>query len=314
MTKKKKTHGSEETDWGKPSEIMESAVHPPVPTTNNKDPLSEIKEPPSPTTKDQDDPSVSSTKIKADWGDDAPPVATPPPQTSPPKKTNSSRNWILAKVFAVFILVALLVLSYFSWQNSRRYFVDCDNTTVSAEKGSFWPYGVRLLDKEHMPSFEFADGFHCENIETTKKEVAVKNYLSLLTRESKHRLSLPENSDIKSADKLISQGMGLSKTEKEYAKELTEFEQLHDDACLKMADIHYAEAMQSLKHSKARLDKISNKDLDAETKSLKNKLETMLRDEPNTNEPHTNTTNSSGENAVPPNSDQTPKAPSSMTF
>ncbi len=154
------------------------------------------------------------------------------------------------------LLVLSAVIAILGWRNSKHFYLVCSQSTITAQQGSFWPYGRDQLPGD---AFDAIEGTHpCTSQHYEKRADLEEAFLAALIEQATRLLKNGDAEHVASAEKQLQQALLLSRNpERGEAREMAE--RLQGDVSYWRGAAEIAKVLQTLGTSASFFEEAATK-------------------------------------------------------
>lgn len=165
-------------------------------------------------------------------------------EKNPRTQLTRRQQWFLVGGSALLVLTA--VCAVLGWLNNKNYYFVCGTRNISAEQGSFWPYGRSPLPGEAFQPI--VGDFPCESRHFEKREELEKAFLAALIQQATRLLASGDPEHVSTAEQELQQALLLSRNP-ERAEERAMAERLQGDVSYWRGAAEIQAALETLRTS-----------------------------------------------------------------
>jgi hypothetical protein len=161
-------------------------------------------------------------------------------------KTQLTRRQQFFLVGGAALLVISAVCAVLGWLNSKNYYLVCGKRSITAEQGSFWPYGRSPLPGE---AFKAIAGTHeCASRHFESRDELERAFLTALIEQATRLLTSGDAEQVAAAEQELQQALLLSR-DPERGEERAMAERLQGDVAYWRGAAEIQGALETLRNS-----------------------------------------------------------------
>jgi hypothetical protein len=175
-------------------------------------------------------------------------------EKDPKTQLTRRQQWFLVGGSALLVLTA--VCAVLGWLNNKNYYFVCGTRSITAEQGSFWPYGRSPLPGEAFKPI--VGDFPCESRHFDKRDELEKAFLAALIDQATRLLASGDPEHVSTAEQELQQVLLLSRNP-ERAEERDMAERLQGDVSYWRGAAEIQSALETLRTSAEFFDEAATR-------------------------------------------------------